>query len=283
MTRKQIVAIPGGTALAPALAVQDDDDTGVAAEALEAALGAYAANATKVDYHSASQVHVENRRGSSSLIALKLDGGVYTATGPLTVDLTVAGRGGILDGVEAVSTWYYAYAVPGLVAGQLTVGCSANDPSVGPVGFSAWYYVGAFYNDAAGDIRRFTSVNRQRAVYVEYLDSYNSGGPTGPDGAIVDFDLSAFIPKTAGQVTIMAEVQVNAAGTQYEWSFYCGAALNEFIHLETDPTQASTTIYQFTIPVLTPQHIWRQLIRTLGAGNAQSVYCGVLGWEDEWV
>jgi hypothetical protein len=290
MTLKRVVAAPGGTALTPNLSVVDDDDGAavVAAQAtadaaLDAALGAYAAVAIRTEYVSASVVNVENHRGHSNLIALKLDGIVYTAVGPLPIDLTVAGRGGVLDGVEQVSTWYYVYGVPGLVGTDLAVGVSSRPPSLGPLGYAEWRYIGAVYNNAAGNIRPFKQVTGERFVYLEYADSYNSGGPVGADANLVDFDLSAFVPYTAGECSIFAEVQVQAVGTQYEWNFYVDPALNEYNHVEGDPTAASTAINTMAIPIVTPQHIWRQLVRTVGAANAQYVYCGVLGWEDEWI
>lgn len=114
-------------------------------------------NPPQLAYAKASQIQALAPPGATTALSLWLsDGALYIATSPLSVDLTVGGRGGLDTGAEAPSTWYYIYAIPSLVAGEFVGIASIRPPAAGgPVGFNAWRYLGAVYNDSASDIILF--------------------------------------------------------------------------------------------------------------------------------
>lgn len=115
-------------------------------------------NPPLIAYSKVSEISIQAPLGASTDLELVLsDDAFYTATSPLTVDLTVSGRGGLDTGAEAASTWYYIYAVPSLAAGQFVGVASVTRPGAGgPTGFTtAWRYLGAICNDSGSDLRAF--------------------------------------------------------------------------------------------------------------------------------
>jgi len=89
-----------------------------------------------------------------------------------TVDITVAGAGGLSEGVEANSTWYYIWFVCSAdkVLQDLILDVSPTDPTL-----PAWYtkkkFVSCVYNDVAGNFQNF----RQEDDYYGYISGTHFG------------------------------------------------------------------------------------------------------------
>lgn len=167
-------------------------------------------NTPVLEYSSASVVNVAASPGASSTLRMILSDGVrYTATSPLSVDLTASGLGGLDTGSEASSTWYYIYAVPSATAGVFDVVASVTDPDAGgPTGYDIWRYLGAIVNDSSSDIREF--IQRGSRIWCK--------GPTEVNNTTNDADYVAWdtteAPITASAYFVWYRMQLNSTG---EW------------------------------------------------------------------
>lgn len=192
-------------------------------------------------------------------------------------------EGGLDVGVEAPSVWYNLYLVPTAADDALLcVRGSLANPNVGPAGYANFEYIGAVYNDAGSNLLDFHHEGGSQFKWEAQMLIVNAG-PVGPDGATVDTDLTAFVPWAATSVLLYGDLEGPAGGTTYEWRFLMHAVGNENVHLEV--RNASTIcILEWDQAIHTPQHIWRQLVRTAGAAvNAQVTQLYTNGWDDGWL
>lgn len=121
-----------------------------------------------------------------------------------TVDVTVSGAGGLDTGTEAVSTWYHAYVIDGGAASPVALlSTNASTPTL-PSGYTHWAYVGAVYNDSAGN---FIGIDQKdRRVTLTPALAVIDGATTA--SAWTGFSCAAFYPTTAKRVR---GIQGNAA------------------------------------------------------------------------
>ena len=120
---------------------------------------------------------------------------------PLTVDLTVAGAGGLDTGVEAPSTFYFVYVIADSTgvnpaAGLLSI--SSSSPTL-PAGYDKFRRVGTVRNNAGSDIIDFLQHGSgfgREVFYDDGIANRNvlSAGAAVPVTAV---DLSAFVPPTS--------------------------------------------------------------------------------------
>lgn len=152
-----------------------------------------------LEYSSASVVNVASAPGASGALRMVMNDGVrYTATSPLTVDLTASGLGGLDTGSEASDTWYYVYAVPSATAGVCDAVASVTDPdSGGPTGYDVWRYLGAVYNDSSNDLVKWYQIGAEFFRASELSLSIGSGS----DGSPVQQLLASYVPITAASVS----------------------------------------------------------------------------------
>lgn len=182
-----------------------------------------AENVPLLRYNGASVVNALAQPGASGTLWLTLsDTARYSATSPLSVDLTVSGLGGLDTGTEAADTWYYVYAVPGATAGTFGLICSASDPSTGPSGWNAWRYLGFFRNDGSSNIKPFDyqaiGVYRLRSGSDPNAVIYSVSGGSPATGAWVNMTLTTAIPTAvAGAVTVEGEVDSDSGGQHNFW------------------------------------------------------------------
>jgi hypothetical protein len=158
-----------------------------------------AENVPILRYNSASVVNALAQPGASGTLWLTLnDNARYSATSPLSVDLSVSGLGGLDTGSEAADTWYYVYAVPGSTSGTFGLVCSASDPSTGPTGWDIWRYLGFFRNDSSSNIKPFDylaiGVYRQRNSEDSDLVLYSESGGSPSVGSWTNMTLTSAIP-----------------------------------------------------------------------------------------
>jgi hypothetical protein len=122
-------------------------------------------------------------------------GAVYNLSANLDWTWTSAAQNlGLDTGSEAVSTWYYLYAV---VSGSaFAVIASATAPTAlintAITGHTVTTYLGAFYNDSGGDIMAFTrNKNMMVLTAPATITSSEAGGTV---------DISAYVPETANRI-----------------------------------------------------------------------------------
>jgi hypothetical protein len=235
-----------------------------------------------LEYNSSSQIHLHASPGASSqLRAMLNDGKIYSATAPLTIDLTVSGRGGLDSGSEASSTWYYAYLVPNSAGDGLSALCSVNDPSTGPTGYSTWRYVGAFRNNGSSNIVDFVQQGNT-FQYKEWVSVF--GSTLAPDSSPASISLATQVPVTANKIMHMlvlhcqdgraAELHIQAvSGSNH--SMLDGGTFGY--------VTGSNTSGQFETPIITSQTVWRSLLRTGGSGNIDWAEMLATGWVDGYL
>lgn len=220
-------------------------------------------NIPLLSYSTASTVNVIPAPGAVSTFKARLnDGTRYKATGPLSVDLTVSGLGGLDTGSEANSTWYYVYLVPSATAGVMDVVASATDPDGGgPTGYSIYRYIGSFYNDSSGDIREFFQVGNR---FYQYSNPGLTPSTTPFTAAVLD--ISDYVPVTAdaGIFQLKLDNGVSGDGHQYWISPEPTASLT---HVQTLGVASTTVMLHTEIPIITAQTIYHRLVQVLGGSS----------------
>lgn len=176
-------------------------------------------NLPLLEYNSASVVDIVAAPGKSNTALAKLsDDKIYTATLPLTMNITTSGVGGLDTGSEASDTWYYLYLVPDGNGGDICdVVASVTYPDGGgPTGFSAWKYIGYIRNNDSSNIIPFVHFDGNR--FQMWIGSISLG--TGTDASPVQLDLSSYIPKTAVAIDAEGFLRMNSTGTSCSLALY---------------------------------------------------------------
>ena len=114
-----------------------------------------------------------------------------------TVDITASGAGGLDTGAEAVSTWYYIWAIQGESGVSCLLSASHTDPTM-PTGYTKKKLISAVYNDGAGDFRVFY----QEGNYINY-GAYLMFLNAGTAGATTEVDSSAYFPENTRDLDVM--------------------------------------------------------------------------------
>lgn len=168
-----------------------------------------------LEYSSASVVNVAAGPGAESTLRARLNDGMrYAVASPLTIDLTVSGRGGLDTGSEAVSTWYYCYLVPNAAGTALSALCSVTDPdSGGPTGFDVWRYIGAVRNDSSGNILKFLMSGGDITWYVGQTPSAASGWGSSFQDPKIEISIDDVVPLTAISANAFMTLAQNAVST----------------------------------------------------------------------
>lgn len=233
-------------------------------------------NVPELVYNTASIINVAPRAGTSSRLWVHLNDGVrYHADGTLTINLASSGLGGLDTGTEAVSTWYYCYAVPSTTSGEFGVVASVTDPgSGGPTGFTAWKYLGAVRNDSSGDLRKWYQLG---AKFKTAAIQHTIGA--GVDATPQSLSLTTDIPLTAGSYICLASIinSLNNATLQIwpdgdqagtEWARIY-AAVN-----------SDTACSYLEVPTLTaPKALYYK--RTTSGGTVAQCIIWTHGWIDQ--
>lgn len=91
----------------------------------------------------------------------------------LSLDITVAGAGGLDAGVEAILTWYYVYLIfdPSTTTYAGLISASAVAPTL-PPGYTVFRRVGSVFNDLAGDFLDFAVIGSDRRRNYYYLSDF---------------------------------------------------------------------------------------------------------------
>jgi hypothetical protein len=228
-------------------------------------------------YSSASVINVQAAPGAASRLWVHLNDGVrYHADGTLTINLASSGLGGLDTGTEAVSTWYYCYAVPSTTSGEFGVVASVTDPaSGGPTGFTAWKYLGAVRNDASGNLIKWFQLG-DRFWFVKKQVMWSTVG--GPDTVRQSIDISSRVPATAGEAHVLAYWQPNNTfGTMWLYIYGEGTDADaDAFDLAASPVNWGGQNRGLWLPVPNGRYI--DIKRTaLANGNRIDVN----GWRDE--
>jgi hypothetical protein len=243
-------------------------------------------NVPQLAYNSASVVDVSPKAGTSSRLWLLLSDGIrYYADGTQTIDLTTTGLGGLDTGTEAVSTWYYCYAVPSATTWVFDVVASVTGPATGPTGYSSWKYLGAVYNDSAGDLRKWIQTGNNRFEYPGYVEGAASQALAGSTlYSKMDLDLSDVIPETATSMNFFAVLR---HGTSAGWSpqmlLYVKNEANWHTYMLCSYNPYESNASEGFIPISVTQTIEYQSTSD-GAGSSlysQDVF--TRGWIDGWL
>lgn len=206
---------------------------------------------------------------ATNIRATLQDGIPRYSPGPIALNIATAGPGGRLEAAaEAVSTWYTVWLIPHpTITDQLSAGLSTNAPSTKPAGYPYAQYVGAIYNDGAGNFIPFAYDGNR----CDFWNVISIEAVAAIDGAAVDVDCTAVIPAWSSAVTCYLELIKDAAAGQILAQFWQddGAAVPaaratvEFsAQLPTAAAIAEDRV-QFTLALTGRRgHIWRQ--RTSG-------------------
>jgi hypothetical protein len=164
------------------------------------------------DYQDAGvtpqQIKVQSRWGSSATMSVTLSDGTYlTATSPLTIDFTIAGRGGLDTGSINANTWYYFYAVKAATVGQFAGIASVTAPSgAGPTGYTtAWKYLGAALTNNSSQIIPMQQIGSKFLYLLPLWDSIHAF-TNGTDATPQIQSLAATMPATASSALIYVRV-----------------------------------------------------------------------------
>jgi len=247
-------------------------------------------NAT-LAWESVSQVRLN--RDVGGVLQVEIDGVVLTAG--LSILFDIASH---LDiGPEAASTFYYLYLEN--VAGVLTPHVSATGPEVtggSKVGYHSanptWRYVAAVWNTAALNFERF-SARRGAGGRFEMIVNTRTGSAIPAEGVVEhatvqDADVSAFLPVTAREALIHAEM--NSVNLRFH--LFKGDRIGEAITSTSKGPYTPWTIDSDSdtwlslnawLPTSTSRHIGyarTRLAGPVGGYGAASHEFSVYGWRD---
>ena len=144
----------------------------------------------------------------------------WPGASPLTIDITVAGAGGLDTGVEAASTWYAAYVIADTSGVNPVVGLFSLSPisPTLPAGYDIFFRMGWVRNDAALNFLEFLQTNGERNRHYLWVNENLSALNVLSGGSALSFatvSLSAFVPLTARRVMMTYEFDGNVAGADF--------------------------------------------------------------------
>ena len=125
-----------------------------------------------------------------------------TVTAAINLDITVSGIGGLDVGVEANSTWYYAWVIADSTSQNTVNGilsASPTNPTM-PAGYDLKRRVGSIYNDSNGNFREFKQYwTGREKFYLYQYDNSDNEKVLNAGSAIVPTNVScaAYVPPTS--------------------------------------------------------------------------------------
>lgn len=127
----------------------------------------------------------------------------------LTADITVLGANGLDAGVETASTWYALWVIAdstGVSPVASLLSASFTAPTM-PAGYDKRRRVGCVRNDTASNFIPFVSMwnGYVRRYYLDLIPATSQVLAGGAAAVFTDVVLSAFVPPTAKQATLLAE------------------------------------------------------------------------------
>ena len=178
----------------------------------------------------------------------------------------------VLDtGTEEASTWYYLYlsnvtGTPTKVASK-TAPTGRLNTNLSGTTYDANVYLGAFKNDASGDIITFTQSGNI------FLRSASPDLTHTGDTNYTSTDVSLYIPIVANSIYgRMTNGGININVTSHVASSASPGVFADLLQYQKDIWSAGW------ISIVTPQTIWLQL-----DNGANTIYYSVLGWMDKWL
>ena len=228
---------------------------------------------------SSTKVQVVAPPGAAAPLTYTLqDGQYYTLAATLDWQPSTGAQDGGLDtGAEEASTWYYLYLVPSnSTANTLTVRGSKTGPATGPSGYTAWLYVGAWYNDSSSDlVKAYQNGSRfryaGRRVMVSGASSDGSATQMTAGGA----------PATARDVELAAYFQVSAGNS---------GELLVWASSQESGGDGAAQLYGLCFPhasvsggVALPAGVAPYYQRRLITGSAVGSEIAILGWTDAYL
>ncbi|HSX22521.1 MAG TPA: hypothetical protein VLE97_07095 [Gaiellaceae bacterium] len=154
-------------------------------------------NGLVTSFATASQVQI-----AAGTCRDRTDKNDLTLAAPVTVDITIAGAGGLDTGVEAANTWYYIHLIGDSNAVNPTVGIlstNQNAPTL-PAGYDRSRRVGSVRNDGASNFVSFVVRGNATDRSVQYRDAVtNHQALTGGAATVITaVNCTAHIPNTGG-------------------------------------------------------------------------------------
>jgi len=186
-----------------------------------------------------------------------------------TLDITVSGANGLDTGSEAISTWYYIWAIgklDGTVAGLFSTSSSA--PTM-PSGYTFKALVGAIYNNSSGDF--ITLRQRGDRVVTENISVLNNGSAT----SWTAINLAAAIPPNAWEVNIHFQLGTSTYMTEADCYLSPDSTISPYTRIRVSVgSGANAAIYGSQwLSLITASNIYYKIATT---NTALSLY--VIGW-----
>ena len=141
--------------------------------------------------------------------------GILRTSGDFTLDITTSGLLGLDTGSEAVSTWYYLWAIAkadGTVSAILST--SSTSPTM-PIGYTLKRLVSAVRNNSSGNFVSFEQKN-ENVTYTSNQTLYSTTSTTLDSGT--NRDISAILPSVSTKFTGYMRGYANKTGSGYSYS-----------------------------------------------------------------
>jgi hypothetical protein len=169
--------------------------------------------------------------------------GIRTALKSFTLDITSSGALGLDTGAEAVSTWYYIWAICNNTASIVSamLSASATAPTL-PSGYTKKRLIGAVYNMADGHFRGFIQKNKNYAF--SSITMLSGGSQT----TYTEIDISSIIPI---DTTIIYGSLQNSAGT----TVYIAATIDGHGQLQQE-TATISPVTPYSLIITNSQKIY---------------------------
>lgn len=199
---------------------------------------------------------------------VRIQGSHYVLRKSKYLDINASGRNGIDAGTVAANTIYYLYAIPGEITSEFDLLMSLQPPSLGPVGFTGWSYLGAFATEGGTTVEGLVSIDG---------NCFNWGVGAGFEITISDAAATARtlnMPATARVVRVKLIWTADAlAGDNLNLG---PSASSITLVSQSADTVLNTQVVTIEIPVVTPPIIYSTM-----TDNADSVTLRVMGWQED--
>lgn len=242
--------------------------------------GVAAYRVPELQWSSTSTINLTTVSGSPASATIPLnDRKIYQMDGgSLQFSFSLgAAENGLDTGTEAVSTWYYLYAVPKAAdTTKYVLRASINVPETGPSGYTAYRYLGAFYNNSAGNIVGFKQCGN-RFTYIARQIIENT---PASDVAAVSVSIAAVVPATAFSANLFLHLQGAASSWGYCYLWYDGQQGSEATRFSEAWYSAGWEhdYVEIEMPVSSGRNVYRK--RTYGAATLNIYEFGCFGWSD---
>jgi hypothetical protein len=205
-------------------------------------------------------------------------GSSYRATSiSETSTITTAGAGGLDTGAEANSTWYHVWlATDNAASRTLLLSTSTSAPTL-PGGYTHRAYVGAVYNNSAGNFEKFVQFGNR--VYSDWQWVSQPVVSNQTQANYTAASLTSSVPSTATSVVL--QPGTSTSGATVAGSVFMSAD-GSGTTATTDDNFYTRTCYsgeakQYVPGVVVPLTTAQQFMyRTTGANVSATIY--VIGW-----